>query len=122
MTIDLGSFAAAQNATVKFEYVSGLGGFISMDNISIAGASGVANATATQSVSISPNPASDRVLVQSDGQARVRLVGVSGIEYFAGESNRDLTIDTHALPNGIYILHLTTAAGERTEKIVVRHP
>jgi predicted esterase len=122
MTIDLGSFAAAQNATVKFEYVSGLGGFISMDNISIAGASGVANAAAAQSVSISPNPASDRVLVQSDGQARVRLVGVSGIEYFAGESNGELTIDTHALPNGIYILHLTTAAGERTEKIVVRHP
>jgi hypothetical protein len=46
----------------------------------------------------------------------------SSATYRSGDSNGDLTIDTHALPNGIYILHLTTAAGERTEKIVVQHP
>lgn len=122
ITIDLANFASAQNATVKFEYVSALGGFISLDNISIAGAAAVAGAASPVALTIYPNPASDRVIVHNTMRTQVQLVGVSGQEYYSGESSGDLSIDTHALPNGIYILHLTTAANERTEKIVVRHP
>lgn len=70
-----------------------------------------------------PNPASDRVYIESDLPVRrVEIYSISGARVIlsAGGQYFSREIDIHELPSGIYLLHIFTTSGESMmEKLVI---
>jgi hypothetical protein len=76
---------------------------------------------------ISPNPASDFILIQTTGDAPLnfRLYNSLGqtvnAPVLSAEKN-ETQLDVSALPSGIYFLSCSSGTEIRTEKIIVNHP
>jgi bacillolysin len=70
-------------------------------------------------VSVYPNPASDKLLVNSTGIGKVNLVSVTGINGKRFTANFDAdnkSIDVSSLPKGMYIVVIDTEKGEYKSK------
>ena len=74
---------------------------------------------ATPSVSVSPNPASDRVLVQADGLKRVEMVDASGRSVATLYGNQAVTLDVSRLDTGVYFLRLLCNDHTLVRKLVI---
>ena len=74
---------------------------------------------ATPSVSVSPNPASDRVLVQADGLQRVEMVDASGRSVATLYGNQAVTLDVSRLDTGVYFLRLLCNDRTLVRKLVI---
>ncbi len=73
----------------------------------------------TPSVSVSPNPASDRVLVQADGLQRVEMVDASGRSVATLYGNQAVTLDVSRLDTGVYFLRLLCNDRTLVRKLVI---
>ncbi|MCR4659974.1 MAG: T9SS type A sorting domain-containing protein, partial [Bacteroidales bacterium] len=73
-------------------------------------------------VTISPNPAADRVQVLSSfGLVAIEVYDADGRQVHAEKvSGLARTIDTGHWPRGIYMLHITTPYGPAVRKLVLR--
>lgn len=124
-TIDLSPYASSQDAVVKFSYISGLGGAIILDNIAFVNEqTGIKEMPAAQ-VNIYPNPVQDQCKLEcgNDVIETVRVCDISGkvIHTLQGKGQKEMTLSTTSLPNGVYLLNITTANGRANKKIVVQH-
>ncbi len=83
----------------------------------------VSNITTNEGFSLSPNPATTEILLQSTEPMRsVLLTDVSGKEvYRATVSGNNLSISTTSLPNGLYLVRIQTTNGMTTQKLLVQH-
>jgi PKD repeat protein len=75
---------------------------------------GINNANAVK-VSISPNPATDRVLVKAEGLQLVEVFDVAGALVLT--SNSDV-VDMSALSSGVYMFRVNTVNGVSNQKVV----
>ena len=85
---------------------------------------GVANIGFGESFTIMPNPAATNITVRSSGVTpSLSLVDFSGRSINAPVtiSGKDQRINIESIPNGIYLLRITTANGSAVEKITVMH-
>lgn len=124
-TIDLSPYATSQDAVVKFSYISGLGGSILLDNIAFVNEQTGIKEIPAALVNIYPNPVQDqcRVACDDDRIQMVRIYDLAGkkIAEQQGNNASAMTLPTATLPNGIYLLDITTANGKANRKIVVQH-
>ncbi len=111
-TIDLSNYASAPEAFIKFNYISGLGGSIYIDNVSVASPAGVM-VPKPITYSIYPNPATDKVTIAGspDSPANISLLDVAGREVLSeqGQTNAsgEFSIDTHTLLSGLYFARVS---------------
>ena len=123
--INLNAYAGAKEAIVKFNYISGRGGSIYIDNMALSTYLGIKLIADIQSLQIFPNPASDKVnIVTSDENiTRVNVMDVSGktVISISEESSlgSTLSVNTSALPKGLYFFQVFTNKGVNTSKVVL---
>jgi len=123
--IDLSSFAASEEAVVKFSYKSALGGIIYLDNIAF-----VNEATGMKQVNkleakVYPNPVSERLTVDA-GNETIKTIAVFDITgrkvTEAGYNNVSrVEIPVSGLINGVYMLEITGDKGSAMQKVAVKH-
>ncbi|WP_118974228.1 T9SS type A sorting domain-containing protein [Taibaiella koreensis] len=123
--IDLTPYATSTDASVKFRYISGLGGCIYIDNVAVENKTTGINEMTQPVISLSPNPAQDIVTINA-GNDKLRSVLVSDLSgrtvLQQQENGRNTTtVSTAALPNGIYLFNISSDKGSMKQKLVVRH-
>lgn len=82
----------------------------------------------SQSYSIYPNPANDRVIISCNGQAagivQVRLFSATGnllTEQVSKAPVKNISLDLKRLPDGIYFLSVLSLSGQINRKLVIHH-
>jgi predicted esterase len=126
-TIDLSHYATAPEAIVKFNYISGLGGSIYLDNVSVGGADAVQARPTPVSYRVYPNPATDWVTLVGEPGSQVHIIvsDIAGHQVLSTEGMTDgsgeFLIDTHALIAGVYLIRTSVGQSVRTEKLIIRH-
>lgn len=124
--LDLSAFAQANNALIRFSYISGMGGSINIDDIKVGvGTTSVAIAGEPTAMSVYPNPARERVTVDLgdaiDGTLRlVDHIGRVLIELPITAASQG-TVDVEAVPSGHYTLEVRSGGTVRRQSLVVRH-
>jgi hypothetical protein len=70
-------------------------------------------------VTLTPNPAADRVTVAAEGMERVELIGVDGTVLLRRDCRSECQIDLTGLAAGLYLVRATTPRGTATRSLVV---
>src|SRR5579883_458978 len=123
-TIDLSHYASATDATIKFNYISGLGGLIWLDNIRIGTALAVNEPVATHD-GIYPNPANDHATVigQPGSIIHVEISDIAGHRVSSTDcvanASGAVMLDTHALATGVYLMRIDSGNAMHFEKLVI---
>ena len=76
------------------------------------------------SISIYPNPASDKlnIVVTGNNTTAVKMTSSSGKVVYTNTFNEtELQVDVTAMETGIYILEVSSGHEKKTEKLIVRH-
>jgi predicted esterase len=121
--LDLRSFSSSQNALFKFDYISGMGGSINLDNVSLGTHNLSLNTVKNNPVRIFPNPAHDKLTIDltSQGESIIHIYNSNGQLVYdatsAGKELLDLNIGT--LNSGIYSIEVTNADQRFNDKISV---
>ena len=124
--IDLGPYASAPEAIVKFNYISGLGGTIYIDNVDFTGPLSSVPVSIPISYRMYPNPATDRITVAGDpsSQVKITVMDVAGRHVLSAEGMTDgsgeFLLDTHALIAGVYFVRTSIGHFARTEKLTIQ--
>ncbi|MFI5201202.1 MAG: T9SS type A sorting domain-containing protein [Candidatus Kapaibacterium sp.] len=124
-TIDLTPYSSAPEAFLKFNYISGLGGSIYIDNVNV-GLPLAVQASAPISYHVFPNPASDRVTIVGDAVSKVQvaMLDVAGREVLSSEGMTDgsgsFVLDTHHLIAGVYLVRVNIGQHSTTMKLVIQ--
>ncbi len=79
----------------------------------------IIEASATE-VTLTPNPAADRVTVAAEGMERVELIGVDGTVLLRKDCHGECQIDLTGLAAGLYLVRATTPRGTATRRLVVQ--
>jgi pimeloyl-ACP methyl ester carboxylesterase len=125
-TIDLSAYATAEHAIFRFNCISGMGGILNIDNISLGAAYvGLSEKTApSMNIKIYPNPAADHLTIESPSGSvgNARLYNSHG-QLVAEQSgtNGPLIVQTGDLPNGIYFVHVQLDGQTSVQKLMVNH-
>lgn len=85
------------------------------------GGFGAVNETEIRNIAIYPNPASNKVFVQSEENLKISLFDLKGRLVQIDEVSGNSFIDISALTNGLYILHFSDSKGSlyKTQKLIV---
>ena len=124
-SIDLSPYASAPEAIIKFNYISGLGGSIYVENIDFSGPLNVRETTPI-SYRMYPNPATDRITLLGDPDSKVQIaiMDVAGREVLTAggmtDGSGEFRLDTHSLIAGIYLVRTSIGQSERTEKLIIQ--
>jgi predicted esterase len=122
--VDLSNYASSTDAVLRFDYISALGGSIYIDNVSVAKKSSLKE-NASSSYKLFPNPASDYINISSGDAAirRIIITDISGKEIMtiANEdaANKNISVNTSSLQNGMYIFKMISANGTETSKVLI---
>lgn len=83
---------------------------------------GIGNAEA-DGLNVYPNPASDKINIESDGIQRVELFSAEGKRLFDGiyTNTASASVSTEGLPNGVYYVRVSTKEGVTGTRLVVKH-
>ena len=73
----------------------------------------------SKSVSVYPNPASERVFVNTDADSNLIQLSLYGLLGQLLRTAKENSISVSELPKGVYFLQIMTDKGEVTKKIVV---
>ncbi|MBS1628988.1 MAG: T9SS type A sorting domain-containing protein [Bacteroidetes bacterium] len=124
-SIDLNALKTAGTPAIfKFNYISGLGGAINIDNVYIGTNTAVKNHPQS-TLLIAPNPAHDLLQIQLSQAAleQLDLFDMSGrllrSETASGKDTHHMQLPVSGLPAGLYLLHVTTSDGVTIRKISV---
>jgi len=123
--INLAQYAGATEAVLRFDYISDMGGSIYIDNLAFSTYLGIKEIAEQPTFQIYPNPASDKVniITGNENIMKVNVLDVSGktvmnipVETGVGAT---LSINTSALPKGLYLFQVYTDKGVNTSKVVL---
>jgi len=130
-TVNILSYVNNTNVRFMFEFTSGGGNNIYIEDVNITSATAIADPAASlQSFDVFPNPASENAvtsIVLTDRQnINLRVYDMTGREtatlangdYAAGSHN--FTLETASLSKGIYLLRLELNGRSLTQKLIVR--
>ncbi len=81
--------------------------------------SGIDEAGAT-AITLTPNPAAERVTVAAEGMESVELIGADGAVLQRRECRNACTLDLRGLAAGVYMVRVGTARGTATKRLVVQ--
>lgn len=123
--IGLGNYSSATMAAFRFRYISGLGGSINIDNLSIASATSVKQSRLA-AVNVYPNPASSLVNIDPGAEpiSRVSILDVTGktVRSISHETQmrEPFSIDLAGIAPGLYSMQIFSETGLRIVKLSVR--
>jgi hypothetical protein len=80
----------------------------------------IVNREKIKAVTVSPNPAADRVTVAAEGMERVELIDVDGTVLLRRDCRGECQIDLTGLAAGLYLVRATTPRGTTTRRLVVQ--
>ena len=89
------------------------------DTTGWAGNVGIAEASGPR-VTLTPNPAADRVTVTAEEMESVELIGTDGAVLLRKECHGRCELDLAGLASGIYMVRVGTATGTATKRLVVQ--
>ena len=116
-TISLSNITDPDEVIIKFEFKSGYGNNIWIDNVAVSGETGIPQ-NDEFGINIYPNPASDAVRINtSDNVQRVEIFNMQG-QLVKVETGEVSSISVKDLANGMYTLKLTTDNGVSMHKFV----
>jgi len=114
--IDLSSITDNDDVIIKFEFRSGYGNNVWIDNVKVMNGTGIEEIA--NDVNVYPNPATDVINIRTpDNILRVEVYSMQGqlVKVETGDVN---SISVKDLANGMYTLKLTTDNGTSVHKIV----
>ncbi len=124
-TIDLNAWKTSGSPVIfKFNYISGLGGAINIDNVYVGTNTAVGEVKKNMPV-VAPNPAHDLLWVSLENASLIRLelYDMSGRVLFqklaSGRGQHLLQLSTADLPEGLYMLHITSSEGSFVRQITL---
>ena len=71
-------------------------------------------------ITLTPNPAADRVTVAAEGMESVELIGADGAVLQRRECRNTCVLDLRGLAAGVYMVRVGTATGTATKRLVVQ--
>ncbi len=88
---------------------------------SINGGNGI-DEVSSNDVTLTPNPAAERVTVSAEGMQSVELLGVDGTVIMRREGlmQDEYTLDLKGLAAGVYMVRVSTAKGTATRRLMVQ--
>lgn len=114
--VNLANIADNDEVIIRFEFRSGYGNDVWIDNVKIMNGTGIV--TMDENLSIYPNPATDQITINStDNVQRVEIYNMQG-QLVKAETGAVNNISVKDLANGMYTLKLTTDNGTSVHKIV----
>ena len=122
--IDLSKYASNSSVSVKFSYISAMGGCINIDNIKFGqSTAGIAPVTA-KAYQLYPNPATSHVTIipGDDEIQRLEVMDISGksiISLNGLNAAHEISVNTSTLQAGIYLFQVYTANGVNTNKVII---
>lgn len=121
-TLDLSSYANAKDAIIRFSYISGMGGSIYVDNISV-GRVGMFNQDVKKenTFAVYPNPAKDMVKVSglTEEHSTIHIYDQSGKKVLTRILEKEATINIEMLSSGMYTLEATDNNGSSFQKLII---
>jgi hypothetical protein len=78
--------------------------------------------TGALQAAVFPNPVSEQLRVQVNGQVAAQLLDLQGRLVLTASGHDQLLLDTRVLPNGVYILKLMQDGLRSSHRILVHHP
>lgn len=123
--IDLKPYTGAANVYLKFNYISGNGGNMYMDNVRIAEGlpTGTDDRTALPVFSMYPNPAGNTVnlTIPDPHPARITIYDNMGKTalWQNDVSGGQVSIDLNELSNGFYVIEVAGPSGKATKKLLI---
>ena len=121
--IDLGPYASATRAEIKFSYISALGGSIYIDNVHFNADPYEIEVTETQGFNMYPNPASTILNIEMEDQlySLVNIYDVSGRIVSTSELNSiNAQLDISMLTDGFYTVELFGSDSKVSKKLMVK--
>jgi predicted esterase len=124
-TLDLSAFTNATEAIIRFNYISGNGGSINLDNISLNGIGLSIQEQTDVSFEVFPNPADNQVSIKSQEVIEsVELFNTSGQKVFSksyeGLNQTELKLDVAHLSTGVYQLGIKTSKHQSYQQLVIK--
>jgi hypothetical protein len=122
----LSAYASTNKAVLRFNYISGMGGSINIDNLNVSNSSTSVSATSTKTVRIYPNPACNQVTINVGDMlvSRISLTDLTGKilrDLETGQTTkRETNLSLLDLPAGLYLLKIETPEGTSVEKLTVK--
>jgi hypothetical protein len=132
MAVNISSFVASKaNVKFKFEFVSGLGNNIYIDDINITSTTGISEEDQNNSLLVYPNPVSDILTIDfaetNINSGSIEIKDLSGRTVYTqiidgkGNNTSLLQVDVSNLTSGIYFLNVRGENGKTlVKKIAVR--
>jgi len=114
--VDLSSITNNDDVIIRFEFKSGYGNNVWIDNVKVMSGTGIEDIA--NDVNVYPNPATDVINIKTpDNVLRVEVYSLQGqlVKIETGDVN---SISVKDLANGMYTLKLTTDKGTSIHKIV----
>ncbi|MBQ9508367.1 MAG: T9SS type A sorting domain-containing protein [Bacteroidales bacterium] len=116
--VDLTAFAGQSNVIVKFEFISGYGNNVWVDNINITNGPLAVESVENSDLSIFPNPVKDVLTINYDKAiSQIDVYDVNG-KLVKTITTVDNTINVSDLSEGVYMLNMQTEEGLVIRKIV----
>lgn len=124
--VDMSQYAGQANVHVKFSYISGLGGYIYLDDVVVnnnPASEKLVELVATE-LRLYPNPATEQlnVSVAKESIQQVQIYNVTGqlMQNMEGDFGSNKTINVSNLAKGAYWMKVTTANGQLQDKFIVQ--
>jgi hypothetical protein len=114
--VSLANITDRDDVVIMFEFRSGYGNNVWIDNVNIGNGTGLSEVESN--LSIYPNPATDVINISTDSQVeRVEIFNMQGqlVKVETGDMN---SISVKDLANGMYTMKLTTENGTSVHKIM----
>jgi hypothetical protein len=124
--ISLEKYKSSKNAVIRFNYISGLGGSINIDNIQF-GSNLDAPKMTSSSLHVYPNPANDYLQIDFGNEPiyHVRVHNSMGqiiLQNSLDKPMENYVVNTRNLESGIYTISVIKKDGNRySKKVIVQH-
>lgn len=129
-SVNINSFATKQHVLIRFEVTSDAGNNIYVDDINIAGTSGIYETNEDIALILSPNPASDVVSLsfnlKDKHEVSTEILDITGRNIKSITNNgmivgpQKMNINTFGLAKGVYYLRLMVGNRQYVEKFILR--
>lgn len=122
--VDLSAYSNATEATIKFSYISGMGGSINIDNIAFDEVTSIDESSKKQAFHLYPNPAQDHFTLEfaEPGFRTVNFYNTSGKRLFSKGVNgqEQFTISTVEFVPGVYFVEVVSDGKVEVIKMIIQ--
>lgn len=121
--IDLTVYAGAGNAILKISYKSAIGGSLNIDNVTVNNGGLAVKELSKNIATLYPNPATDQITIAAGNTTitEVAITDMAGriLMNIAEPNKGNVTVNTAALTNGMYMARTTTSEGFTASTFVI---